>query len=261
MKKAILTTAIAALLIFAASCETNAPKQNSAQQEEVTQQEATQQEAEQTADEQFAALMKEIFYRLSASVMPEPLQKEKNHKNVAYGVAEDAEGIYLSDNPRFSNCICYIFDTDYGFGKYSAWNMAGYLTNDEQNIVLMIQYCSCYASSGLYGTSDYSPGYHMVVLNKTLNYNIPTKELTEITCPLEPFTDIELPEFETSFSGEPTIYYYFDKNGFAPSDEPDMYWYGSKDEYFSHYYRNINGLYMANQICLYRKWDGKRFVK
>jgi hypothetical protein len=208
-------------------------------------------------DEQFAALIKEIFYRLPASVMPEELETEKQRKDLKTNVEGDNSiYFYITDAPEHINCISY---SNYsGDGNHTQWELAGYLTADRQNVVLVIQYT---------GGFDEVSG---IIFDKTLNYSIKTGAFTEIACPWEPFTTDELfrginiadagikKRAEEFFNGEREIYCEFDKNGFSAQPNLDMFWYGGEDVFD---YYNLGGVSLENRKQAYRQWDGNRFVK
>jgi hypothetical protein len=238
MKRAIFLTATAAVLIMVASCGQNAQKQA-------------------MNDQQFAALMKEIFYKLPESVMPTDLKTEEQRKNVVYDAKEGEDGISVSDNPKYANLLSY---GSYWEGSHENWYLAGYLTDDQQNVVLMIQYIGGYDEAS------------EIMFDKTLNYNIKTKEFTEIPCPLVPFTtqelfrefnieDDEIREYAMGYFNENReIYYNFDRDGFSASVNLTMFWYGEGPEGTWKYYQE-NDIYPEHRQPACRKWDGSRFVK
>ena len=224
-----LTTAVAAIMILAASCGQNSAKQKSAEQE-------TQETVTTINDEKLSALLMEIYYKLPASVMPDYLKTEAQRRE--------------TDASEYSKHANYLFCDNFpGDGLREQWRLAGYLTDDNNNIVLIIQYGGGY------------DGYYGIKLDKTLNYNIQTGTFTEIERPIEPFTSGELiddNDFDTTilaekakkfFNENKTLYYRdFNKDGFEV--EADIISYDDDD-------------YMGeqNRVISSRKWNGRKFVQ
>jgi len=194
-------------------------------------------------DKQFAALMKEIYFKLPESVMCDDLKTDKQRKSV---------NINSWDNPKSNNDINHIsYDQFYGEGTSVQWDMAGYLTDNRQDVVIIVRLWSSV-------NDEYETKF-----DKTLNYNIKSGKITEITRPLDPFTVDELineSHFETTelagmanaffnLHNHPVIYVSFDRNGFvaranllgyAPFNDP---W----DE--------------QNRVRVIREWNGQKFAK
>ena len=231
MKRITFLTAAAAvaMMTLAVSCGQNAQNQTS-----VAQTEEVQQEVEQTMDEaQLKALMETIYYKLPTSVMPSYLRTENQRR--------DADVFETFQENR----ILEMIDGD---GGYDKWEMFVYLTEDQNNIVVIVQF-----GAGLDG--------YLVQSDKTLNYNIKTGELTEIERPMDPITIDEL--FEPSLYDSPAqaakakkyltenanpYCCEFDKDGFKIDDGID-YW-------------EWNEIYgVENKVIPTRKWNGNRFVK
>ena len=242
MKKTTLLTAAAAVwLILAASCGQSASKQP-------------------MTDEQYAVLKKEIFYSLPLSAMPRELQTKEQRDKMAYGVeAEDEDAlsrIYVSTDPESINCLKYYYNDH---GEHEDWDMAIYVTDDRQNVVVLIQYS---------GGVDEANG---LIFDLTFNYNVKTKNITEIERPVDPFTPEEL--FQTYIIHDPYIKkqaleylsgedidYNFDKNGFSVRGNLIMFWYDGDEEVFDYFNEN-DDIYDYDRIPAYRQWNGTRFVR
>ena len=237
--KPIFLTATAALLIFAASCGQNAPTQKPEVSEE-----AQQKVTSAMSDEQFSTLITEVYYKLPESVMPNDLKTEKQRK-------EKLD----SDEPRsteFINCIWHLsYDC-------TEWNMAGYLTTDQQNVVVIIFTRGCF--EGACETFE----------DKTLNYNVETKKFTEISRPIEPITTQELFDQMVIDNAEiknhakdyydktQELFYQFDRDGFTAKAELSMFWLGEIEGVFEYYYEHYD---RDKEKPVYRKWNGSMFVK
>ena len=231
MKKTIFLSATAAVMILMASCGSNAQKQPA------------------MSDAQFAALLMEIFYKLPESVMPESLKTENQRKTAE---------LTIIDEPEYINLLSY---NDYsGEANHENWHMAGYLTTDQKNMVLIIQFIGGFDEVG------------GIMFDKTLNYNIKTKKITELERPIETFTTDEL--FEDMggradikkqaiafFNREPEIFYRFDREGFSAHPNLSMFWYGSSEEIFDYYNEHYSEIYFENSKPACRIWNGSRFVK
>jgi hypothetical protein len=247
MKKIIFLTATAALLILVASCGQNAQNRQPAE-------EPQQETVQAMDDEQFAVLIKEIFYNLPETVMPNPLKTEKQRKNVVYGTEEDTECVNIAPY-----CLWYSI---YDEGGHEQWEMAHYLTDDRQNVVLIIQDIAGYAEA------------YELMFRKTLNYNIETKEFTEIELPMEPFTTEELfqeiniadikieNKAKKYFNREQEVFYTFNEDGFSASVSLSMFWFSSEEEgIFEYHEEHHDEFYPEDRQPAYRKWDGNQFVK
>ena len=227
MKKLILT-ATAALLTFAASCGDNAPKKE---------RQNTQEAVEKMSDEQYAELLNEIYYKLPEAVMNNFLKTEEQRRQAEKKMYHDG---------NYWHCDNYNEE-----GLRTEWGMAAYITTDNNNVVLIVQY---------------GDGFDGIVLqfDKTLNYNIETGKITEIERPVEPFTDEEF--IDDNYFGNPKLaakaksffnettnpmqltYFNFDKNGFSVTanlfDYDEAYWDDAPK--------------LLNVTCI---WNGNRFVK
>ena len=232
MKKIAFLTVIAAVItLLAVSCGQNAQNQTPVEQTE-----EAQQEVEQTMnDAQFLALMETIYYKLPTSVMPSYMRTENQRSDM--NVFEYCSGNYLIANQHHDD------------GCFDQWEMAAYLSEDKNNVVVIVQF-----GSGL-------DAYDMKS-DKTINYNIATGELKEIERPMDPITIDELfapslfnnpaqvTEIKNLFkaSGQPISYRDFDKDGFKICEDIP-YW-----EYPDFYDTQ-------NFVLSSRKWNGNRFVK
>ena len=195
------------------------------------------------SDEQFAKLMMDIYYKLPESVLCDELKTEEQRKSATLNTWENPEEINDVNHLSF-----YHF---YGEGTFVEWNMAGYVTDDRQDVVLIVR---------LYGSvrEEYETKF-----DKTLNYNIKTGKITEIERPMDPFTVDELID-ETHFDTpelalkakafyrvhkHPVLYFGFDRNGFFA--RADLLGYAPYDDPWNE----------QNRVQVTRQWNGSRFVK
>jgi len=194
---------------------------------------------EQMDDTQFSELMPEIIYKLPAALMPDYLKTEEQRR--------EAVTSNMGENNEMS-AFSLIRHHDYG---YDQWTIAGYLTEDNQNVLLIVQY-----GSGLDGFE--------IKLDKTLNYSIETQEFTEIERPIElPTVDEIVLEsiFETTrlfqrakthFGNKMEFNYgNFYKEGFTVIPNYFTFWANNDDFDF----------YSAPFMMAWYKWDGKQFYK
>jgi len=243
-----LSIIIAAIIIFAASCGETAPKSNAETQEAIS-------------EEQFVELMEKIYYALPPSAMNEWLKTTEQRKAAKN---EDIKAFpahfrYIYFDNDYNSMR---FDVNYGEAFHDGWKMIGFLTDDQQNMVLII-----IADSGI----DEVTG---TLFDITLNYNIKTGKFTEIERPLEPFTTDELfssihindtdiqKQAKTFIKNAPDagVYYIFDKNGFFVELNLDMFWNGD-DDVWKYYNENIQTIYSPDRKAPYYKWNGNRFEK
>ena len=241
MKKSqFLTTVAAAIAILMASCGQNASKKT-------------------MNDEQIADLKKEIFYTLPEIAMPDDLKTKEQRNNVVYGVEDEIRGIIAPNSPEHINCLSY-----YNFGEsgnHTEWEMAIYVTNDCQNVIVLVQYTGGYdEASGL-------------IFYKTLNYNIKSKEFTEVEFPMDLFSSEELfqvfnindryieEKAKDFFNNQKEIYYEFYKDGFTAEANITMFWYDGDEEIFDYYNEHAAEIYANDAKPACRKWNGSRFVK
>lgn len=234
MKKIIL---FAAITLFAASCGQNTSK-NTAPKETAPKETMT--------DEQFLALLMDIYYKLPESVMPDFLKTDAQRREVY---------VHTYHN-RLSA------DESYGEGGYSEWYMAGYLTDDNAGVVLMVM---CY--SGM-------EGYNQMHFDKTLKYNIKTGECKEIERPMDPLTADELidekhfhdPELAAGakrfYENNPLALCYqdFSKDGYEVNVDLTDFYSANVEDYYGHY-DDSDPEAGLNRVKTSRKWNGKRFVK
>ena len=225
-----LTTAAAAILILAASCGQNAQKQQPAEQTEEPQQEVEQAITDNDAqDSQFIEWLEKIYYKLPASVMPDYLKTEQQRRDA------DVFNEYT---------INHLIKTEFYEDGYGQWEMAAYLTEDKNNLIVIVQY-----GEGLDG--------FVTDLEKTFNYNIATGAFTEIKRPMDPITIDEV--IDESLFSSPEIaaegkklfieskqrvhYQDFSKDGFRIRAALDTDYDGE------------------NLVEASRIWNGSRFVK
>jgi len=237
MKRITLLTAVV-IIALAASCGQNAQNQTPVEQTE-----KTQQEVEQTmTDEQFYELLMEIYYKLPETVMPHYLKTDAQRRKV---YVEKYNNRISADNIDFDS-------------MYERWHMAGYLTEDNSNVVLLVMYGGGYE------------GFSTMSLDKTFNYNLKTGELKEIERPIDPFTADEMID-ENNFddpqlAAKAKAYYNenknflfyqdFNKDGFEVSASLEIFYDGNIADYLDR--ENDEGL---NNVKVSRKWNGSRFVK
>jgi hypothetical protein len=191
-------------------------------------------------EDDFIRLIDEIYYKLPVSVMPDYLKTTDQRRDVNISQGDDL----------MINSLEYIeFD---GGGGYEKWNMAAYLTEDNQNVVLIVQY-----GGGLDGYTLQS--------DKTLNYDIGTGRFSEIERPVDPFTVDEMiveslfdtPELAAKakayFSENQRLFYReFDKEGFQVIVDFFEFWIDNEDDFDNESHNNVIAV---------RKWNGNRFVK
>ena len=200
----------------------------------------------------FVTLLKECYYKLPASVMPDYMK-----------TTEQRQTKPIEFDEEMNNWLSYMeFDEDGGYNKF---DMAGYLKEDEQDIILIVQY-----GSGLDG--------YVLKSDKTLNYNVETEKFTEIERPIDPFTADELIGEIITYDGEnitdrakkyfnlkQEVHIGFDKNGLSASANLFSFWnggaYNDTKEITELCVENSYDYYETEQPTAYRKWDGKRFVK
>jgi len=228
-------TATAALLILAVSCGQNTQNQKTA--------EPMPQQTEMESDEQFAALMKGIYYQLPESVMCDDLKTDKQRKSVQINSWDGPESIIDVNHLSYSHY--------YGEGTSVQWDMAGYLTDDQQDVVVVVR---------LWGSVHEK---YETTFDKTFNYNITSGKITEIERPIDPFTVDELiseSHFDTPVLAakaksfyrahtHPVRYFDFDRNGFIA--RADLLGYAPYDDPWDE----------QNRVIVIREWNGRRFVK
>ena len=191
-------------------------------------------------DEAFNELLREIIYKLPASVMPEYLQTEEQRR--------ESEFNSYSMN-RFSH------NHEGGEGSYSTWEMNGYLTEDQQNVVLFVEYSACYDGCN-------------IILDTTLNHNRNTQRLTGIERPIELPTVDEMvirEHFDSQQLYEKAKEYFSNKMEISYSCGTDglsveldyMNFLNEKD--FKTYIYDAS--YMKAYMVARYKWNGKRFEK
>ena len=204
------------------------------------------------SDEGFSELLLEIFYKLPASVMPAYLETEEQRRSKEIWVDYEGGG----------NNLNYIeFGED---GAFSQCVMAGYMKEDNRNILLIVRY-----GEGLDG--------YEIKSDKTLNYHIETEIFTGIELPLDPFTADELIGTIINNEGEDitekakryfnlTQKYNLDftKEGLSAQVNLFEFWAGCRltepqevQDLCDNDYDYDNNLQQSSS----RIWDGKRFVK
>ena len=189
---------------------------------------------------EFSRLLLELIYKLPETVMPDYLKTEEQRSLVVTEYSESNE-----DNPTVFNHYQH-YD-----GGYDQWTVAGYLTDDNRNVLLIVQY-----GSGLDGFQLKS--------DKTLNYSIETQEFTAIERPIKLPTVDEIvlePIFEnarlfqrakTHFGNKMEFNYgNFYKEGFTLIPNYFYFWENNSD--FDYY--------GAPFMIAWYKWDGKQFYK
>jgi len=190
------------------------------------------------SEQEFSELLQEIFYKLPASVMPDYLKTVEQRRNEEISVGE-GDG---------TNRLSYLQFQGEGYEK---WEMAGYISDDGGNILLIVQY-----GAGL--------DAFRLDSDKTLNYNIETGKFTEIERLMDSLTVDEM-IVEKHFDGKELYnkakeyftqkrvlqYGDFDKEGFTVSFCRFEFWLDN-EEYD----------YYGSKCMIARyKWNGKRFVK
>jgi hypothetical protein len=240
MKRVKFLTGIAVVLVFVASC---GQPNNKSGKTDVQDQAANELNVTPKMDQQiFANMLKECCYKLPVSVMPKYLKTEEQRRQMIEEHLEDIE---------ITNRLSYIeFDDN---GGYETWVMNGYLTDDEQNIVLNVMY-----GAGL--------DWFTTKLDKMLNYNIETEQFTEIELPLnESYTADELigeiidnkgvnitDKAKKYFNLKHKVRFDFSKNGLEVRADLWDFW----DENDYDFWENNQ-----QQPSLTYTWNGKEFVK
>lgn len=194
-------------------------------------------------DEQFATMVKEIYYKLPESVMCDELKTDQQRRAATLNTTEDPNAVFSINHLSYYNY--------YGEGTLTQWDMANYLTDDGKNVVIIVR-----LRRAVHETYE-------TTIDKTLNYNIKTKEITEIERPMDAFTTDEL-IVGTRFSNpqlagiaksffnthnRPLHYFDFNKNGFNVS--ADLLGYAPYDDPWDE----------QNRVMASYKWNGSRFVK
>jgi len=178
---------------------------------------ALQVTAEMT-NEEFSELLEEIFYKLPVSVMPEYLETEEQRRSKEIWIDYESGGNYLN----------YI---EFGEeGQYSQCTMAGYMIEDNRNILLIIQY------------GEGFDGYE-IKSDKTLNYEIESEIFTEIERPLDPFTADELISVIVNNDGEDI------------TEKAKQYFNLTQDYILSFYKEGLHA-----QVNLFKFWAGCRLT-
>lgn len=193
-------------------------------------------------------LVEQAYYGLPADVMPDYLQTEAQRRSAEF-MQNEAIAEYGID---FINSLSV---TEYmDEGAYCLWKMAGYLADDGQHLLLIVQY-----GVGLDAFALES--------DKTLYYNLSTKTFTTIERPIELYTAEELlPDaaFDSKeaaakarayFAKHPKIFYReFTNDGFSIVADLFEYW----NDHVPH--AGFDFYEQSFPVCSYQ-WDGKRFVK
>ena len=243
MNKTVFSTVTATMIILAASCGQRQPKTIVEETAGTSLADTPQPQQTKKMDEAaFSELLLEIIYQLPASVMPNYLKTKEQRRNV---VTE------YTNNDNYVNPTTFSHYQHYD-GGYDAWNMAAYLTEDNRNIVLIVQY-----GSGLDG--------FLLKSDKTLNYNIETQEFTEIERPIEMPTVDEM-IVETNFNNQP----FYQKAKAFFSKKMKFHYRDFNSEGFIVYldvwdfYEKNNSVYdkyvIGTMVACY-KWNGKQFCK
>jgi len=193
-------------------------------------------------DKAFSELLLNVIYRLPTSVMPDYLKTEEQRRDVVTKYVGNDDYV----NPTV---FSHEYENEY-YTRYD-WMMAGYLTEDNRNIVLIVQYGS------------YLDGYSLMS-DKTLNYDIESQKFTEMERPIEMPTVDEM-IVETNFDSQRLYqrakahfnkkmelnYGDFTKEGFRVSPNYFKFWDENSDyDYYS-----------APFMMAFYKWDGTRFYK
>ena len=196
---------------------------------------------EQTEDDQLSQLMPEIIYKMPTQHMPDFLKTEEQRRQ--------AVSSFLGEYGENKMTAFSLYNHhDYG---YDMWTIAGYLTENNQNVLLIVQF-----GTGLDGFQLKS--------DKTLNYSIETQEFTEIVRPIEMPTVDEMvleslientnlfQKAKTHFGNKMEFNYgNFYKEGFSVGLNYFEFWL--KNDNFDYYHqKNVRAWY---------KWDGKKFYK
>jgi len=244
MNKLKLLAIAIAVLIFTASCGGQQPKITTEKTdvgESLADTPNAQQQQATMTDKEFSDLLLNLIYQLPVSVMPNYLKTEEQRREV---VTKYTGNDYV--NPT---TFSYYQHYDEG---YDLWEMAGYLTEDNCNVLLIVQY-----GSGLDG--------FLLKLDKTLNYNIETQRFTEIERPIELPTVDEMivetnftnPQFyqkaKTFFSKKMKFHYRdFNNEGFILYLDVWEFWENNMTVYDE---------YVTDGMVVCYKWDGSRFYK
>ena len=189
-------------------------------------------------EKEFCQLIQEIIYKMPAAFMPDYLKTEEQRRKTISDLGEDnAQSVFS------------LFQ--HHDGGYDQWTIAGYLTDDNRNVLLIVQY-----GSGLDGFQLKS--------DRTLNYSIETEEFTEMERPIKlPAVDEIILESvfgtdrlfqraKTHFGNKMEFNYgNFYKEGFTVIPNYFYFWDNNSD--FDYY--------GAPYMLAWYKWDGKQFYK
>ena len=249
MNKQLFLTAIAAVMISAASCGGQQPKTTASETTDATDtlavapQPSEEQQPSGMTDKAFSELLLNVIYRLPTSVMPDYLKTEEQRRDVVTKYVGNDDYV----NPTV---FSHEYENEY-YTRYD-WMMAGYLTEDNRNIVLIVQYGS------------YLDGYSLMS-DKTLNYDIESQKFTEIERPMEMptvdemvvesnFTNQQFYQKAKAFFSKKMKFHYrdFDRDGF-------IVYMDVWDFYEKNY--SVYDEYVIDAMIAFYKWDGNRFYK
>jgi len=242
-----LITLITVLTIMSVSCgqrqsKTTAEGTDVEETLAVASQPSEEQQPSGMSDKAFSELLLDVIYKLPASVMPNFLKTEEQRR--------EAVTKYIG-NTDYVNPTTFSHYQHYDEG-YDLWDMAAYLTEDSRNIVLIVQY-----GSGLDG--------FLLKSDKTLNYNIETREFAEIERPMEMPTVDEM-IVETNF-GDQQFYqkakaFFSKKMKFHCRDfnREGFIVYLDVWEFMENNYTAYEK-YVTDAMVACYKWDGNRFYK
>jgi hypothetical protein len=255
MKIIKIISGIAAMLVLVVSC--GQQKQNKSAQSIVAGENAVGTKGEPKIDKKvFAALLKDCSLKLPVSYMPEYLKTEEQRKKLEFptGEEEDASNRLYHQIPVGDD------------GAYASWQMTGFATDDNRNIVWIVSYGSGF-------------DWFTVELFKTLNYNIQTQQFTEIEFPLgTPFTADRLiagivNEKGVNITGKAKNYFNltqkvridFNDDGFEVRADLFDFWNGAHNEPSAEIRKLCGNDYdfwenNQQQPALGYKWNGKQFL-
>ena len=236
--RVFLTIALAVVIILTAACGQRQQKTGNSENVEASLEETDT--PQPMTDDQFNELLKEIVYKLPATVMPEYLKSEQQRRQSKF------------ESYRMN---CFSHNKEFGEGSFEVWEINGFLTEDNQNVVLFVDYYAC-----LDGCNT--------ILDKTLNYNIKTQHCNEIERPMQMPTVDEMvvrEHFESQQLYEKAKEYFAQNPKFSCSCSTDEITvtldFLEFNMHFDYEIDIYSASYTKNKMMILYKWNGVKFEK
>jgi len=202
----------------------------------------------------FSKLVQDIFLKLPKEVLPAyafetPEMRHPLGKDEMRGDEDDFNCRRLNDEWKS------VTGDDVEFTARWTWNMAAYLTDDNQNAVVIIHY------------RDYTKHDESELTDHTLNYHIPSGVFTHIERDEDPMNLIEklgadnekavdlVKGFYYSPNYADYVSYIWTVSGYQVYVDLLQYWNDTRSEDD----RSLSDV--VDQFAFQYKWNGKRFVK